>query len=240
MNAPVSGRRPKWMQIVAMLRSEIEAMAAERRQRLPTEAELAARFQVSLATVRQALAALQAEGLLARHPRRGTYLTDLAMRGRRLYMLGRVADVFEQQQSDSIRLLSSRRVPVPDHLRTLFAGQSHVRRLVRSRLIAGVVCNHAVNHLREDVAHEIDPGLLASMPVSQVIAQHTRFRIVTMEQEIAAQLADTHMAGLLGIAPLDPVIILIGTSFDARGDTLDTARIVYRADLTRFVNRVVQ
>lgn len=62
-------RRTIWGSIAATLREEIAAGQYRAGDRLPTEAQLSARFGVNRHTVRQALAALADEGLL--HARRG-------------------------------------------------------------------------------------------------------------------------------------------------------------------------
>lgn len=236
----LSESRPKWMQVTAALRADIGAMARTGERRLPTEAELARRFAVSVMTVRQALAALEKEGLVVRKRRHGTFLSEQAVRARHLFMLGRVSDVFEQQRSDATTVLSAEWVEVPDDLRHHFPAATRVWRFERTRCIDGVPCNFAVNHMREDVAEAVDLELLRRLPVSQVIAEHTGFVISEMEQELSARTAEPDIAARLRIQPLDPVMELIGTSFEADGATLDVARIIYRADMFRFVNRVRQ
>ncbi len=230
--------RPKWLQIAAALRTEIETMASEGQSRLPTESELSERFGVSLMTMRQALGVLEAERLIERRPRHGTTITARARQPRHIYVLGKVSDVFEQQKTDSSRVVSQRTVKVPAYLAAQFAGQQKVRRLIRSRFIDGEPCNYAVNHMREDVARALDVNLLESLSVSEVISKHTPFRIDQMEQEISAQVADPFLAAQLKIEPLDAVIILTGTGYDRDGQVLDVARIAYRADMFRFVSRV--
>lgn len=230
--------RPKWLQIAAALRTEIETMASEGQSRLAPEAELSERFGVSLMTMRQALGVLESEGLIARRPRHGTTITARAKQPRHIYVLGKVSDVFEQQKTDASRVVSQRTVKVPAYLAQQFAGQQKVRRLIRSRYIDGEPCNYAVNHMREDVAQALEVSLLESMSVSEAISKHTSFRIDQMEQEISAQVADPFLALQLKIEPLDAVIILTGTGYDPDGQVLDVARIAYRADMYRFVSRV--
>lgn len=234
---PLSSNRPKWLQIAAILRTEIEAIVDSGEARLATEAQLGERFSVSLMTVRQALAALQAQGLIERRPKHGTLITARAREPRRIMMLGKVSDVFAQQQSDATRLISANMVAVPEHLTTLFPGQDNVCRLVRARMIDGQPCNFAVNHLRADVFAQIEPAMLGQMPVSQIITVHTGFTIESMEQELSAVLADPVIAQHLQIEPLDPVMVVVGTSVDSDGRVLDTARITYRADMFRFVSQ---
>jgi GntR family transcriptional regulator len=230
--------RPKWLQIAAALRTEIETMVNEGQSRLPTESILSERFGVSLMTLRQALGVLESEGLIERRPRHGTTITARARQPRHIYTLGKVSDVFEQQKTDSTRVLSARSVKTPALLAELFPGQENVRRLIRSRSIDGRPCNYAVNHMREEVAQALDFNLLESLSVSEAISKHTTFDIEQMDQEISAQVADPILAQHLAIEPLDAVIILTGTGYDENGQVLDVARIAYRADMTRFLSRV--
>lgn len=70
------GRTPLWTAIAVTLRDEIAAGLRRPGARLPTEAELAARFGVNRHTLRRALAELAGEGLI--HSRRGAgvFVTD--------------------------------------------------------------------------------------------------------------------------------------------------------------------
>lgn len=72
----MSTSKPSLFQVIAdSLRREIRTQHAAG-DRLPTEKELAARFEVSVFTVREALAVLVYEGLLDRRRRRGTIVRD--------------------------------------------------------------------------------------------------------------------------------------------------------------------
>lgn len=63
-----------WLQIEAALSREIGAGALNPGDRLPTEPELMARFDVSRSTVRQAIASLERRGLVRAEQGRGTFV----------------------------------------------------------------------------------------------------------------------------------------------------------------------
>jgi GntR family phosphonate transport system transcriptional regulator len=65
-----------WRQIMEMLKAEIVGGAHEKGSRLPPESEIAARFGVNRHTVRRAIAALTAEGLLRADQGRGTFVAN--------------------------------------------------------------------------------------------------------------------------------------------------------------------
>jgi GntR family transcriptional regulator len=68
--------RPRSVSVHDELRQRIDQGRFPPGSRLPSEPELAAEFQVSRATLREALRALEAEGLLRRRQGSGTYVAD--------------------------------------------------------------------------------------------------------------------------------------------------------------------
>ena len=67
-------RQPLHRQLAQLLREQIAAGSLPPGSRLPTEHELADRYGISRATVRQSLAALAAEGAIRRETGRGTFV----------------------------------------------------------------------------------------------------------------------------------------------------------------------
>jgi DNA-binding GntR family transcriptional regulator len=65
---------PRYREIAAELRAAIEAGLLAPGSVLPSEADLIARHAVSRATVRQALALLESEGLISTQPGKGRYV----------------------------------------------------------------------------------------------------------------------------------------------------------------------
>lgn len=71
-NAPPTPRRARYQEVAAALRADIRDGRLDAGAPLPTEHELTARFQVSRFTVREALRALAADGLVRRRRGSGT------------------------------------------------------------------------------------------------------------------------------------------------------------------------
>src|SRR5918996_2949213 len=97
-----------WRQIAHRLESDFHAGDLKAGTRLPTEAELAARFTVNRHTVRRAIADLAARGLIRVEQGRGTFLQDLVID----YPLRR-------RTSFSANLLAQDRAPTHDVLETI-------------------------------------------------------------------------------------------------------------------------
>ena len=88
-------------ELVARMASKVYAPG----QRLPTEKELGAEFDVSVATIRQAVGALESEGVLIRRQGSGTYVTQHQLMRRRAAFL-RLYDENEHRINPRRKLLS--------------------------------------------------------------------------------------------------------------------------------------
>ncbi|MBC7599025.1 MAG: phosphonate metabolism transcriptional regulator PhnF [Polaromonas sp.] len=114
-NAP--GRRSGvavWKQIADTLSTEIRDRAFTASGRLPSENELSARFGVNRHTLRQAVAALQLDGLVRIEPGRGTFVQHELLD----YVLSRRTRFSENLQRQGLlpskQLLTARAMPAPE------------------------------------------------------------------------------------------------------------------------------
>jgi len=73
---------PLYSQLVSIVKRNISAGTLVTGDMLPSEAELCRSFDVSRSTVRQAIGALEAEGLVVRKQGRGTFVAEPKMRRR--------------------------------------------------------------------------------------------------------------------------------------------------------------
>lgn len=103
-----------WRQIADTLTTEIRDRAYADTGRLPGEIELSARFGVNRHTLRQAVAALQSEGLVRIEPGRGIFvqheLLDYALSRRTRFS----ENLLSQGLLPSKQLLTAREMPAPE------------------------------------------------------------------------------------------------------------------------------
>lgn len=155
-----------------------------------------------------------------------------------LYNLGVTTGLFEQQRSDECEVISSNVIRVSDQLTDYFLEQKNVMSFLRRRFTDGSPGSLATNYTRLDVASHIELDLPRHLPMTQIIHEHTGFKIGRIEEELVAEAADPITAKCLSIDPLSPVIRLWGRTFDQDGQVLNLADIVYRGDSFAFVQRV--
>lgn len=211
-----------WAQIATTLRSEL-ATDYPPGTRLPTEAQLAARFGVNRHTIRRALAALAADGLV--HTRRGAGVFSamppveypLSRRTRfhaALSATGRVA---------GRRILSIQSVPADAESADFLALQSDqpVLRVEGVSLSDGGVVGHfrsvfpagRLPGLADALARE--QGITAALEACGV-SDYTR-----AWTRLSATRADGLLAGHLMLAPGDPVLRSEALNHDAQGSPVE-------------------
>ncbi|MFE2230409.1 GntR family transcriptional regulator [Streptomyces kronopolitis] len=227
---------PLWYQVSQSLRASILGRSHDAPLRLPTEDALAAHYGVSVLTMRQALKELEAEGLISRHRRRGTFIEPSAQRGAPVRLLGSVDAIVAQQSGMTTELLDHGPTPVPAELAGHFPGVSEVTgfRRLRSDEKTGEPTNHAHNYVRPEIAARIDPSDLTRWPMTKVLRDVVGVRISRITDTVEARLADPETARLLRIPLLSPILHYTGITYDDAGHPVDVARIHYRGDRFSF------
>ena len=220
---------PLWYQVTEALRARILGRTPEESRRLPTEAQLAEEYGVAVSTVRQALTALEGEGLVTRRRRHGTYISEQAPLHPPLHVLGSVDTILAQQAGDEVCVLRRETVPTPARLAGLF----DVGELVeyqRLRLQDGSALSHAENHLRPEHAEKITAHDLRSAPMTKLLRDNAHVPLARIDNTVEACPAPPHIADLLQIPLAAPVLRSTNRTYDTRGRLVDAALIHYRAD----------
>ncbi|GAA4233637.1 GntR family transcriptional regulator [Actinomadura meridiana] len=227
-------RLPLWVQVAESLREFAARNTSSAPVRLPTEIQLARHYAVSVSTVRQALTALETEGLLTRRRRHGTFLTARDVQSRPLHLTGSLDDVVHQQASDETTILSRAITSVPDDLRDAYPGASEVVEFQRLRLADGAPLSYAKNYLPQDIGTRISPASLQTGSMTQLLRDDLGLKLSRIDNEIQATAANTQIAELLDVEPRTPVLLSRNLTYDAHGTVVDVALIHYRADRFRF------
>jgi GntR family transcriptional regulator len=226
---------PLWYQIAQGLRAEIVTRRATEAWRLPTEAALAEQYGVSLITVRQALKAIEEEGLITRRRRLGTFVNPNPPTQPPLKLLGAVESVFAQQASEETELLeSASEVPVPAELAPLFGERARVSFFRRLRRERGEPISYALNYVLLEHGARIRAPQLARAPMTQVLRRDLGIAIGRIENTLEARQATPEAARLLGCELLSPILFFTGVSFDRSDRVIDVAQIHYRGDRYKF------
>ncbi|HEX7738542.1 MAG TPA: GntR family transcriptional regulator [Marmoricola sp.] len=203
-------------------------VAAEPGTPAPSERDLADRFGVARMTVRHAIDALEAQGLVERIPGKGTFVTkpviDLQMR------LSSYTEEMERRgkRPESRTLMTRSETAGPGLARALRVGEgSPLAHWQRLRLADGEPM--AI----QDVFLSLEqfPKFLDGEPPASLYYWFADLDMMptTGEDSVTARAADTAEAELLGIAAGSPVLHISRRSF-FRDQVIEVSRSVYRAD----------
>lgn len=215
----------KHVQVREYVRSLVEG--AEPGTPAPSERELVQYFGVARMTVRQALDALVAEGLLERIPGRGTFVAR-----NRLEQSPRLTGYAEEMnrrgmKPDSRTLLARLESAGPGVARALeITVGDRVLHWQRLRLADGTPMCVEDAYLPAALV----PDLIEHLPASLYAELERRDLTPTWgEDSVDAGLAQEPEAGLLGIAPGQPVLRVARRAFSGRV-AVEVSRSTYRAD----------
>lgn len=227
---------PLYCQLENILREKIETGEILPGQRLLTEQELSRQYQISRATVRQALAALVSEGLLYRKQGRGTFVTEKAQQTRAAKLTGFTEDLIHQGHRPEVQVLEKKRAPAPDevahHLH--LAPGAEVVRFKRLRRVGGVILSYVVNYVRSEYGEQITEEDLAGRSMLRLLEEKVKVRLGTVHHAVEAMKADAEVAGLLELLLQEPVLYIETLARSAEGHPVEVASSFFRADRYRY------
>ena len=226
-----------WKQIADTLSSEIRDRAFSATGRLPSESELSSRFCVNRHTLRQAVAALQADGLVRVEPGRGTFVQHELLD----YALSRRTRFSENLQRQgflpSKQLLSAREMAVPERA-------AHELRLVKGEKVLMVETLDEANEQPIGLATAYYPAarfgglleMLASGINTTEILRHFGVQdYVRAESRITTQMPSAETARLLKQALTRPVLCVECVDVDMAGRPIKFGETVFGGDQIQLV-----
>ncbi len=226
-----------WKQIADTLSTEIRDRAFTATGRLPSENELSARFGVNRHTLRQAVAALQVDGLVRIEPGRGTFVQHELLD----YVLSRRTRFSENLQRQGLlpskQLLTARAMPAPERA-------AHELRLDRGASVLMVEMLDEANDQPVGLATAYYPaarfdGLLEMLhggTCTTDILRHFGVQdYVRAESRITTQMPSEETARLLKQPSTRPVLCVECLDVDMAGQPIKYGETVFCGDRIQLV-----
>jgi GntR family transcriptional regulator len=210
-----------YQQIATRLREEAMNGAYGASGRLPSEAQLCARFGVSRVTVRQALDRLEDEGTVERKQGKGTYVAGKRVRHGLDALRSFHDSLVLQGLEPEMRVLSLEHVDVPAHLRARFAGaEGGCVLLRRLHVVDGRPIALGASYLPRAIA-DLAPDVVACQPNYALLAAIEGNGVAHADIAIRAEAADRDVARILKIRTGSPLLVMTRTSSFPNGDCCD-------------------
>ncbi|MFJ3922653.1 GntR family transcriptional regulator [Streptomyces sp. NPDC090022] len=206
------------------LRTQITTGRLNPGERLPSEPHLAAHYEASTPTLRQALALLQAEGLIDKVHGKGNFVRPPR---RRITYAGGGRMLFDPTLQVTVRTTNLR---ARGHLRTLL-------KVTSNTLLTEFFCITREDQTPRSLARIYVPRDLA--PAS--LASSSRWPCGTstgwteIRETVTARLPTPEEATTLRISPTQPVLAITRVATNARGRVIEAALQTHPGDSTNAV-----
>ncbi|MGL5837596.1 MAG: GntR family transcriptional regulator [Sphingorhabdus sp.] len=220
-------RTPRYKQLADELRAEITA-GDYSKDSFPTESELCKRYAVSRFTVREALRALQGEGLIARKRGSGTMIQSAAARGGALHQpLSNVAEILQYARDTRAQFAALGQGPLPrvyaEQIGIVAGGQWSRFRGLRRRTDSSEPLAYTEAFVHESlraISEKIDPS---EDTLFRQIESLAKIKIVKVTQDIQAVAAPSEVAKALGLVKRAPCLRILRCYHDTTDRILEVS-----------------
>ncbi len=216
-----------------VLREKLQAKFARLKphSQIPSARELAATYDVSIMTIRQSLAALQADGLIYTIPGSGTYVAGEKL-SKKLVFVSFSEEIREKGMKPSSQILKAEKVQVNDKkladiLQIAVGDQAY--RIKRVRLADGTPLSIEDTHIPcENAPGLLDHNLKGSL--YEIFKEVYERPVIKADSTISPILLDKVQAAALKAPVNTPSLMFTLTAFDMRGRTMEHCISVKRGD----------
>lgn len=221
----------KARRVYLLLRDDILSGLRAPGDRLPGENRLAEEFDVSRVTIRRALDALEANGLIERRAGHGTRIVEGAQTRTMAADVASLIPQIVELGRHSARLLSfSYDVPPAPVAKAMALPETaRVQTAVRVRLADGEPFSHLTTHVPEDIARHYSEADLASTPLYQLL-ERSGVTITSAHQEVSATLASPDVAEALDVSTGTALMALRRIVRDESDRAVEYLSALYRPD----------
>jgi GntR family transcriptional regulator len=231
---------PKYLRIRDWLMDRILALDLKRGDRLPSEHDLVRQFDASRVTVRQALEALRAEGLIESQHGRGWFLR----RVRAVQNLGRLQGFGEMLAPMGVRarsiVLEAAECGATEAVANAFGvpKETTVMRIARLRIAGAKVMSYDLSYFPLDIGKRLQREDLARHDIFVLLERALGIRLGFADVTIEVAPAEEDPASRLNIAAGTPIFKLTRLTHDSRGMPIDFEYVYGLPEAHQFTVRV--
>lgn len=231
---------PKYLRIRDWLMDRILSSGLGRDDKLPSESDLTRQFDVSRVTVRQALEALRADGIIESRHGKGWFLRRLCavQNLSRLQGFGEMlAPMGVEARSE---VLDIAEVPAPEAVATAFdlPKGSDVMQIARLRIASGRVMSYDLSYFTLDVGRRLREHDLAHKDIFVLLERELETQLGFADVTIEISPAEEVPALRLGIPVGEPIFKLTRLTHDRQGFPVDFEYVYGLPETHQFKVRV--
>lgn len=233
---------PLYFQLAKVLEAEIDAGRVSPGKRFPSEPTICERFNLSRATVRQALAQLERDGLVRREKGRGTFIAELRTTSWHLQSAqGFYEEATRGGHSVTSRVLHRAVEPLPDWaaaaLRLPLRSEGVALERVRSVNERPVM--YVLSYLPPDLAATVMNADLERGSLYWTLEEREGVTVLGGRRVVEAVNAEDELPALLDVASGAALLFVEAVSWREDGRPFECYRAWHRADRTKIDVQVV-
>jgi GntR family transcriptional regulator len=225
-------KSPLYEQIYQLLRTKISDGQLRPGDLLPSEAELVEQYQVSRATVRQALDGLVADGLIQREQGRGTFVSPPNVEQGLLRIVSFTEDMHRRGLKPGTKLISAKLIPASEPLARYLqikVGEP-LAQIERLRLADGEPLSIEKSYL----VHQYCPGVLdqdyTTQSLRKMLEDRYGLMIGSARQTLRAISAPDDIATALSVNMNAALLYIERISYTEHSVPIEYLRLYHRGD----------
>lgn len=227
---------PLYEQVAAILRDEIKGDPASGGKCLEAQQEMAARFGVSLITIRRALQMLADEGVLIMKQGKGTFIREPVLRDELRKLTGVSNIMTRHNVGAEVIVRKMEIIPTPqevgENLPELL-GETCVH-IDRLHLVDGIVVGYASLYLRLSYGSRLSSEDIQKHTIYHLYKNKFGVKLGKGIQTIRADRASGQIADILRIPAGTPVLRIDRSAFSASGELIEYMELFYEYNTYAF------
>ncbi|MEA3119111.1 MAG: GntR family transcriptional regulator [Paraburkholderia sp.] len=228
---------PLYSQIREQLRAEIDQEILRSGQQLPPESALMKRYQVSRITVRQALAQLQADGLVFKVPGKGTFVS-LRNVTQDINRLEGFAEAMERQGRGTANKVLSHTVIKSEQAvaeKLGIAPGSYVTEIRRVRFVDEQPVSLDITYLSVEIGEYLrGTEALAHRDIFSILEEDMNIRLRYADLEIVAISPDEETQRILEMKEASPLLKIERLTHNDQNEPVDFEYLYVRTDYLHY------
>ncbi|CAA7600774.1 GntR bacterial regulatory protein HTH signature [Acididesulfobacillus acetoxydans] len=224
---------PIYYQLAKLIREQIRRGEFKPGEALPTEIEIANRYEISRMTVRRSIAELVSEGMVYALQGKGTFVASPKLDNVVFELNNFNREMAQRGLNFKTTLLQAKILRADDELKERFRLGEGTHRILHFRTVTAaederlslenkyIIYTKSKPLLESELNDPTLPGLIAS---------HSDYLPVSAKKVLKAVVATNEEAALLGIAAGSPLFLVETTVFDPDLKPVGWSKSIYRGD----------
>ncbi|MDP4160293.1 MAG: GntR family transcriptional regulator [Bacillota bacterium] len=224
---------PIYYQLFKLLEEQIRRGDFKPGESLPTENDIASRYEISRMTVRRAISELVSAGMVYAQQGKGTFVATPKLDNIVFEINDFNEDIKKRGLNYKTTLLEAKIVRADENLRAKFQITEENKRFLFFRTVLSAESERLSYEVKYTTYSKSKPILeseLKDPSLPGLVAAHTEYLPVSSKKVLQVAVCTEEEALILGISPQSPVFLIEQTIFDTELRPVGWSKAVYRGD----------